>query len=879
MFHFVRLLLRTVEIPGNAFGLSLALVMATCSGLQAATYYVAPTGSDTNGGSISLPWLTVTRAATAVAPGDTVLVRPGIYDNLVLFNVNGSSNRPIVFKADGPVTNLGTWRVESSWLVIDGFEWTLTGTKKWGTLSGCVVIGQTNAANVKIVNNKFHDNLGGWISPIVAHKDANMWNYSTDILVSNNVFSDYIQSYGVCNVSGTNWTIVNNTISNTFGGDAFQVWGQGHIIRGNLAYNVGNDYVKISGAGNPSVNGYYYHCWELQTNWNRGFIHTNIFGYVVANGSDSWASYGWSNKWNLCSPNGTKVYATASYPQGPWAMLDTAIGSAPKGGGGYMDHPDFIQSWGPWNDNTNNPFYPGLMSSNILIEGNVVIGGYLGAIGQLNSGGGMRDRTMGSHWNFQNNVFVNLAGCSVDVSDTVFYNNVFYKCGNGTPSLVFSWNNPLGNPPRGEPYRCKVYNNAFIACGTGSTSVGWYQWNCAGGYADPTQWGGAPFDLASNCDYNYVCNSTEGWTQKAVGTSWGGNVWKFFEPNGINGGDPQLINVAALDFRPRVGSPWIDRGTNVCGNDGDGATRPLGATSDIGAYEFDSKLLVRLEFNAATPSANRVVDATGMGHDAINFNATNWISYATGPRGHIGAGVWTVVGIMTNDPGKVYNLAQYAAITNIDDIQFITNGAIAVWVQWATNAERWDTILDSGYSVAYSAKPAVATNSWWFRWGRTLTESSGDSIGPVFARWTDNLSSPNGADSTLIAWPPTPRDGRTWWHLAVVWSGTSNTIVGYQNGQPFVTNSLGMPYLRVSGSKKWLSLGAMQHDGTPQWGDDMYPNSGFFKGKMADLRIYGRPLTAEEIDSLYSNPNIHPALTPSIRPAAPRQLRPTKPST
>jgi hypothetical protein len=43
----------------------------------------------------------------------------------------------------------------------------------------------------------------------------------------------------------------------------------------------------------------------------------------------------------------------------------------------------------------------------------------------------------------------------------------------------------------------------------------------------------------------------------------------------------------------------------------------------------------------------------------------------------------------------------------------------------------------------------------------------------------------------------------------------------------------------------------MSHDGTPQWGDDNYPNSGFFIGRLDEVRIYSRKLSATEVQALY----------------------------
>jgi hypothetical protein len=55
------------------------------------TYYVATDGNDTNNGSIDAPWATVQHAADAVAAGDTVLVRGGVYNAYAGFKKSGSA--------------------------------------------------------------------------------------------------------------------------------------------------------------------------------------------------------------------------------------------------------------------------------------------------------------------------------------------------------------------------------------------------------------------------------------------------------------------------------------------------------------------------------------------------------------------------------------------------------------------------------------------------------------------------------------------------------------------------------------------------------------------------------------------------------------------
>ena len=73
--------------------------------LQAATYYVSPTGNDTSGnGSISSPWFTLNKAWTVVAAGDIVYMRGGTYSyssSQVLSDKGGSASSRITVTAYG----------------------------------------------------------------------------------------------------------------------------------------------------------------------------------------------------------------------------------------------------------------------------------------------------------------------------------------------------------------------------------------------------------------------------------------------------------------------------------------------------------------------------------------------------------------------------------------------------------------------------------------------------------------------------------------------------------------------------------------------------------------------------------------------------------
>lgn len=63
------------------------------------TYYVSPSGSDSNPGTLSSPWKTIGKAAYYAKAGDTVYLRGGTYSEVVSIANSGTSSSPITFTA------------------------------------------------------------------------------------------------------------------------------------------------------------------------------------------------------------------------------------------------------------------------------------------------------------------------------------------------------------------------------------------------------------------------------------------------------------------------------------------------------------------------------------------------------------------------------------------------------------------------------------------------------------------------------------------------------------------------------------------------------------------------------------------------------------
>ena len=68
--------------------------------VHAATYYVATTGNDSNTGSAAAPFKNVQKAVGVVAPGDTVVIKPGAHRAFELRNINGAAGAPITFRGE-----------------------------------------------------------------------------------------------------------------------------------------------------------------------------------------------------------------------------------------------------------------------------------------------------------------------------------------------------------------------------------------------------------------------------------------------------------------------------------------------------------------------------------------------------------------------------------------------------------------------------------------------------------------------------------------------------------------------------------------------------------------------------------------------------------
>lgn len=104
----------------------------TLLGTYAAEMYVSPDGDDTNTGSRERPYRTIQRAADATRPGDTVLIRGGVYRERVAVRTSGEAGRPITFRRYGEGDAQIWFSKDLSALA----DWTDMGENRWRTSDG-----------------------------------------------------------------------------------------------------------------------------------------------------------------------------------------------------------------------------------------------------------------------------------------------------------------------------------------------------------------------------------------------------------------------------------------------------------------------------------------------------------------------------------------------------------------------------------------------------------------------------------------------------------------------------------------------------------------------------------------------------------------------
>lgn len=193
------------------------------------TYYVSPSGADTNAGTESQPWQTIQKAADTMVAGDTVYIKAGTYPERVVPQNSGSAGSYITYAAyagDTATIDGSTVTLPSDWgglfdvsnkdyIVISGLR-----IIKAGPNDNNVGILADNSSYITIEKNHTYDTVSSGIA---------IWNSDNIIIDGNEVVLACNDGEQECiTVAGTDiFEIKNNHVHDggpgTIGGEGIDV--------------------------------------------------------------------------------------------------------------------------------------------------------------------------------------------------------------------------------------------------------------------------------------------------------------------------------------------------------------------------------------------------------------------------------------------------------------------------------------------------------------------------------------------------------------------------------------------------------------------------------------------------------------------------------
>ena len=207
--------------------LSVLFVAAALVAAQGADLYVSTQGSDSNPGTSTQPFRTITRAYSAAAAGTTIIVLPGVYTDYqsgwgLHLTKAGTAANPIVLRSQvrgGAIIDgqYGSDRnktiyLDGSYHVIDGFQ------IKGGPHHGIFITGNFN----HILNNEIHHNGNISMKPAGEPPGGGQGAYSSVDASGNKYVGNYIHENGLAGsnldhglyLCGDNEIVANNVIIN-----------------------------------------------------------------------------------------------------------------------------------------------------------------------------------------------------------------------------------------------------------------------------------------------------------------------------------------------------------------------------------------------------------------------------------------------------------------------------------------------------------------------------------------------------------------------------------------------------------------------------------------------------------------------------------------
>lgn len=280
------------------------------------SYYVdAGTGSDSNSGTTSAPFKTISKAISVAGAADTIYVRPGAYDPFTV-SKSGTSGSPIRIVGDNATISGGTRGITltGSYLDVSGFDVSKS------TDHIVLITGK----HIRFSNFSVHDG----VNPVSgACNDSVSWGSGVklqlgaeDITVENGrIYQNCGEGFAV--TRGIDVRVSNVVSYDNFSANFYLDNSRNVILEKSVAYCTGN--TKFYRSGQPStgilIGEEYYSGWGAQlenmtviNNVSYGCKGINFYGAQVSPGGLVGALIAHNTVWAV--PNGGKAINISSQP-------------------------------------------------------------------------------------------------------------------------------------------------------------------------------------------------------------------------------------------------------------------------------------------------------------------------------------------------------------------------------------------------------------------------------------------------------------------------------------------------------------------------------------------------------------------------------------
>ncbi len=216
------------------------------------TYYISPTGSDTNPGTHDQPWKTISKASTSLIPGDSVILLPGTYLEKLISLKSGTNGNYITYSATP-----GT-------AILDGTNITLNSTNGKG--DGLIQI--IGTSYIKIQGLTVRNSSVNCVN--ISSDDSGVRPNSVEI---SNLTIQNCKKVGIKVRQGKNILIKDNSIKHTDYSSGIGIWNSEDVIVDHNIIDTPHWYHECQGAFEEGLS---------VSNTNRFEVKYNTLSYTEA---------------------------------------------------------------------------------------------------------------------------------------------------------------------------------------------------------------------------------------------------------------------------------------------------------------------------------------------------------------------------------------------------------------------------------------------------------------------------------------------------------------------------------------------------------------------------------------------------------------------